>query len=348
MPETRTPEEALTAEPVVDAVSDPTPEAAPAPADEAPVQGSDALGTMQENAEGDPSNDRGKEGMAVRTPEIVAKAGGILPLVELLKSERVGPHENASRALWQLAYDPDNQIAIAASGGIVPLVTQLTAGSDATQRHSAAAIENLAKDNSENQLALAKAKAIAPLVSLLGSDSMETQAHSVGALLYLASHVECRNAVIRRLVNVLDERNANAQMRAATALAVLASRNITYRNAIAEAGAVPPLVRQLGDGLRVENDTPQERAACVLSDLARSAECKVDIAASGGVEPLVRMLASTSNKGQTAAATTLSHLSMTGENKIAIANFGGIGDSWPCWQMIIPTPNATRPLPSAS
>lgn len=255
----------------------------------------------------------------------VAGAGGIPPLVELLKSERVGPHENASRAIWQLAHAAENQQSIATAGGIEPLVALLSAGSESTQRHSAGAMESMAKDCPENQIMLAKAKAIAPLVSLLGSENMETQEHSVGALLHLASHIDCRNAVVRRLVAVLDLRNASAQMRAAGALAVLSSRNVTYRNAIMEAGAVPPLVRQLGDGLRVENDTPQERAACVLADLARSAEAKVVIGECLGVEPLVRMLSSTSDMAQTAASIALGHLSCNGGNKISIVNSGGIG-----------------------
>ena len=187
MPETRTQDEALTAEPVVDAVSDPTPEAATAPADEAPVQGSDALGTMQENAEGDPlAMTEAKRGWQLRTPEIVAKAGGILPLVELLKSERSG-RENASRALWQLAYDPDNRLRSprqAASFLSSPSSRQdLMQRNDTRQRRL-----KILQRRSENQLALAKAKAIAPLVSLLGSDGGDT-----GALCgsTLVSRVSC-------------------------------------------------------------------------------------------------------------------------------------------------------------
>jgi len=123
---------------------------------------------------------------------------------------------------------------------------------------------------------------------------------------------------------VLDMRNASAQMRAAGALAVLSSRNVIYRNAIYEAGAIPPLVRQLGDGTRVENDTPQERAACVLADLARSSESKIDIVQADGVKPLVSMLSSASSKAQTAASVALSHLACTGDNKATIAKSGGI------------------------
>ena len=258
------------------------------------------------------------------TVTLITEAGGIPLLVELLKSERVGPHENASRAIWQLAHSAENQRAIARADGIIPLVGLLTSGTEATQRHSAGALERLARNCPENQLILAKAKAIGPLVVLLGCESSETQEHAVEALLYVATHVECRNAVVRRLVSVLDLRNAHAHMRATGALAELVSRSVAYRNAIYESGAIPPLVRQLGDGERVENDTPQERAACVLAGLARSTESKQDIVEAGGILPLVHMLGSASNKAQAAASIALSLLACCGENKVAIVKAGGI------------------------
>lgn len=256
----------------------------------------------------------------------IAEAGGIPLLIELLKAERVGPHENATRALWHLADAADNKLIIAEVGGIPALVSLLLhiGSSEATQRHIAGAMNSLARGSTDNQLLLAKAKAIQPLVGLLGSESMETQEHAVGALLSLASHVESRNAVVKRLVAVLDTRNAAAQMRAAAALAVLSSRNTSNRSAIMEAGAIPPLVRLLGDGRRVETDTPQERAASVLADLARSGESKEEIVESGGVEPLVMMLSSSSYKAQTAAAAAIWHLASNGDNKAAISKAGAI------------------------
>ena len=39
---------------------------------------------------------------------------------------------------------------------------------------------------------------------------------------------------------------------------------------------------------------PQVRAAAALSDLARGSECKQQIVAAGGVEPLVKMLGASS------------------------------------------------------
>ena len=70
----------------------------------------------------------------------------------------------------------------------------------------------------------------------------------------------CRAPSRPLCAQVLGARNASAQMKAATALAVLAARSSVSRTAIAQAGAIPPLVKLLGDGLRVEDDTPQVAA----------------------------------------------------------------------------------------
>ena len=69
----------------------------------------------------------------------------------------------------------------------------------------------------------------------------------------------------KRLVAVLDLRNALSQMNAAEALAVLAARSDDNRKAITAANAVEPLVRLMGDGRRVRASTPQESAAAVLA-----------------------------------------------------------------------------------
>ena len=214
---------------------------------------------------------------------MITEEGGIQPLVDLLKT-KADSYENPTKALWHLATTEDNQTAIAKAGGIAPLVSLLTSPKEMTAQYASAALRTLAREHPENQIALAKAGAIAPLVDLLGSDSQETQEHSVGALLHLASQdVASRNAVVLKLVAVLNLRNAAAQMKAAEALAVLAGRSDENRKAITAANAIEPLVRLLGDGRRVRAKTPQERAAAVLSNLARSGDNKKAIVEAGSV-----------------------------------------------------------------
>ena len=288
---------------------------------------------------------------------VITEEGGIPPLLELLADKARSSHENVTRALWHLAQTEDNQSFIPRAGGISPLVALLKSDNEATQQHTAAALYALARDDIENQISLAKAGAIEPLVNLLGSDSKETQEHSVGVLLSLASHDDAsRTAVVKRLVAVLDARNAAAQMKAAEALAVLATRSAENRRAITTANAIVPLVRLLGDGRNVRAQTPQERAAAVLSDLAKDqwltqcmhsyvhasdaliadvrlalcvlqakmAENKLAIVAHGGVRPLVAMLSSDSLKAQTNAAGALCQMAAIANSKTAIAEANGI------------------------
>lgn len=258
----------------------------------------------------------------------VAEENGIIPLVDLLKNSAMKPigYENATKALWHLAATEDNQLAIARAGGLVPLVQLLTTGNEITKQYAAAALESLSRDCTENQIALSKAGAIQPLVDLLGNDSVQTQEHAVGALLFLASHdAESRNSVVKRLVAVLEERSAAAQMKSAEALAVLASRNAENRKAITAAGAIKPLVTLLGDGRRAKEETPQERSAAVLADLAKYGENKLAIVEAGGVPPLVAMLSlDACVSAQTHSSGAIFQLAALGGNREAIVKAGGI------------------------
>ena len=70
--------------------------------------------------------------------------------------------------------------------------------------------------------------------------------------------------------------------------------------------------------------TPQERAAAVLADLARSGDNKKRIVDAGGVVPLVAMLSSGSPEAQTHAAGAIWQLAALGGNKPIIAEAGAI------------------------
>ena len=253
----------------------------------------------------------------------IYEESGIPPLVALINSPKVAPHENATRALWHLSANSDNKLAVAREGGLAPLVKLLIEGSDLAQESAAAAIESLTNDCSENQLSKPSLEAIQPLVNLLGSEEETTQDYAVRALLNIsAPNIDNRNAVVRPLVALLQVRNANAQMKAAQALVMLSSRSAANRIAIAEAGAIPPLVQLLGDGRNAT--TPQVRAAAVLSDLSRSGENKQLIVNATGVQPLVKMLTSANNEAQLHASGALWHLAANTAAQKLISDAGGI------------------------
>ena len=62
----------------------------------------------------------------------------------------------------------------------------------------------------------------------------------------------------------------------------------------------------------------------MLAELAKLADSKGEIAAAGGLEPLVLMLSSTCRPSQTHAACALLHLSLLGEHKLQMVAKGAI------------------------
>ena len=254
---------------------------------------------------------------------VTAEEGGVAPVVELLKRDAAGPHENATRAVWHLAAYIENKLSIAREGGLEPLVRLLHDGTPAAQEYAAAALEALTRDCESNQNAAAIRAGIEPLVNLMGSESEETQDHAVRALLNISlPNVENRNAVVRPLVAMLEVRNATAAMKAAYALVLLSGRSLADRVAVTEAGGVSPLVNMLGDG---RNATiPQVHAAAVLSELSRTGENKAAIVSAGGVAPLVRMLSNRNEDAQMHAAGAVAHLTANTSAQKLIAELNGI------------------------
>ena len=254
----------------------------------------------------------------------IAEEGGVPKLVEIImRKEKTGPHEAATRALWHLAADCDNQLSIAREGGLPPLVRILSEGSEQAQEWAAAALQALTRECAENQVSLYRVGAVPRLVALLACGIEETAGNAQGGLLNVATpSADNRGAVVRALVQLLEARNAAAQMKAAETLAILASRSAANRSAIAVAGAIPPLVRLLGDGRYPTSS--QVHAAAALSDLARSNENKPSIISAGGVPPLVRMLASKEAEAQCFASTALFHLSATASAQTLITEHNGI------------------------
>ncbi|KAH8071894.1 hypothetical protein JL720_11397 [Aureococcus anophagefferens] len=139
-----------------------------------------------------------------------AKAGGIPPLVELLRDGSATAQACAAEALGNLAYSSFNfKVLIAEAGGIPPLVELLRHGRANRKEKSARALGTLAWANHDNAVLIAEAGAIPLLVELLRDGT--------------ASGKE-------------------------VALCSLAGNNRANQVQIVAAGAIPPLVELLRDG----------------------------------------------------------------------------------------------------
>ena len=71
---------------------------------------------------------------------LIAKSGGVPPLIELVKKGKLEAQKHAARALWYLASNGEAAGLIAEAGGVAPLVTMLGIEDVKGQEFAAAAI----------------------------------------------------------------------------------------------------------------------------------------------------------------------------------------------------------------
>lgn len=119
-------------------------------------------------------------------PTAILEAGGIAPLVALVRNGTTDPQkEAAAHALSNLASgSPENQLAIALAGGIVPLVTLVRAGTTEIQKEAGAlAIATIALGNRDTQLAIVQAGGIEPLSALVTAGTTTLQRESASLAL---------------------------------------------------------------------------------------------------------------------------------------------------------------------
>ena len=126
-------------------------------------------------------------------------AGGIAPLVELLRDGSDGGKEEAACALANLACNRDDiaDQSIVDAGGIAPLVELLRDGSDVGKEWAAHALKNLSCDSFDGvyDAMIAEAGAIEPLVELERNGSDDAKQQATEALDNLACNSDFEAAV---------------------------------------------------------------------------------------------------------------------------------------------------------
>ncbi|XP_068662125.1 U-box domain-containing protein 10-like [Aristolochia californica] len=127
-------------------------------------------------------------------------------------------------------------------------------------------------------------------------------------------------AIIDGLVRKLSSRLIDDQRNAASEIRLLAKRSTDNRILIAEAGAIPLLVKLLS----IDNLRTQENAVTALLNLSIYENNKGLITLAGAVPPIVEVLKRGSMEAKENAAATLFSLSLIDENKITIGASGAI------------------------
>ena len=205
------------------------------------------------------------------------------------------------------------------------------------QEQAAAALANLASDSAENRTSIVDAGGIEPLLSLLEGTSQRAKENSVSAISKLAYKSEKIQAAIAQaggiplLANVLTSSSSNVKEMmqaaslcsiAANAVSQLAEGNRDNQVAIAEAGAIQPLVAMLGSSAAEH----QANAAGALAQLCHlNTENQAAVARTGAIAPLCTLVreGALEVKEQSAAALwSLSH--ENNPNKATVAKLGGI------------------------
>ena len=209
--------------------------------------------------------------------------------------------KEAAQILANLAWNDQNRAAIAAAGGIPPLVALITSGSDSAKGYAAGALRNLAR-NDQNKAAIAAAGGIPPLVALVTSGSDFAKENGARALRILAANDQNMAAIVAAggippLVALVTSGSDSAKEKAAYALALL-TVNDQNRAAIAAAGGIPPLVTLITSG----SDSAKEYAALALGSLATNDQNRAAIMAAGGVQAFQEMAKDGKMRGHRRAA----------------------------------------------
>jgi vacuolar protein 8 len=237
----------------------------------------------------------------------IATAGGVPPLIQLLRDGSADTKEIAAGVLRNLARNEENQSVITDAGGIPPLVQLLKDGTFGAKEQAVVVLRYLAA-GAENKKTIAVAGGIPPLVQLLTEGSAAAKEQAAGVLGSLAVDADNQRAIaaaggIPLLVRLLRDDSSKAKENTAQALWNLAV-NAENQKIIAAAGGIPPLVQLIKDG-SVE---AKEHATVALKNLAVNSENKTSIAAAGGIPPLIHLLREGSAVAKIQAAVALNLL----------------------------------------
>ncbi|OWY94344.1 hypothetical protein PHMEG_00035955, partial [Phytophthora megakarya] len=266
----------------------------------------------------------GSDKSAIRT------AGGIPPLVNLLRNGNAGQKGNVTIALAIMTLDYENRMAIANAGGIPPLVAMLHEGNDMHKEKAAAALVNLATVLTNKPLigeAAQKQLAVFGLSYMSASnETNRSEMINQNAALVLADLSASPNkSAIRMaggiplLVGLLRNGTAGQKGNVATALARLAAE-YDSRNVITDTGAIPVFVEMLRNGV----GTLRWKAAWALVNLSLAFKNKQTIAEAGAIPSLVEFVRDGNDLEKEYAALALGNLAIDDMNKGIITRANAI------------------------
>ena len=122
------------------------------------------------------------KGLGAEVAAAIANAGAIVPLVNLVQGACGDKaQEESAGALYELADEVGNRVAITNAGGIGPLVTLLGSDNTESRKHAKGVLVRLSFESANRALIIEK------LVAMLAEDSASAQEQAAAALANLAS-----------------------------------------------------------------------------------------------------------------------------------------------------------------
>jgi vacuolar protein 8 len=274
---------------------------------------------------GGPASDKMLQNLTLdaRSSRVLATAGALCPLVQMLTEGTEIAQERAAATLANFAAEPLNRKLVHAAGAVPVLIVLLRKGGMGVKMQCARALWRLCADDAVRGI-IAAAGAMSPLVQLVREGDESAQEQAAGALHSLAAERDHRDTMAVAgaaisLVRVLKVGTEGAKEQAAGTLSLLAIDPEVQR-AIAGVGAVPPLVELLAS----EGALIRQYSAVALARLAADLDNRASIAAAEAVPSLVPLLSEESSTTVLYATEALYHLSSIASCRTAIGAAGAM------------------------
>ncbi|BAT74938.1 U-box domain-containing protein 11-like [Vigna umbellata] len=239
---------------------------------------------------------------------LIAEAGAIPVLVNLLTSEDVLTQDNAVTSILNLSIYENNKGLIMLAGAIPSIVQVLRAGTMEARENAAATLFSLSLAD-ENKIIIGASGAIPALVELLQNGSPRGKKDAATALFNLCIYQgnkgrAIRAGIITALLKMLTDSSKSMVDEALTIMSVLASHQ-EAKIAIVKASTIPVLIDLLRTGL----PRNKENAAAILLALCkRDADNLACISRLGAVIPLSELARTGTERAKRKATSLLEHL----------------------------------------
>lgn len=239
---------------------------------------------------------------------LIAEAGAIPILVNLLTSEDGEVQENAVTSILNLSIYDNNKSLIMLAGAVPSIVQVLRAGTTEARENAAATIFSLSLGD-ENKIIIGASGAIPALVELLQNGTARGKKDAATALFNLCIYQgnkgrAVRAGIIPALLETLTDPSGGMVDEALTILSVLAGHH-DAKPVLANANTIPVLI----DLLRVGLPRNKENAAAILLSLCkRDAENLSSLSRLGALIPLAELSKNGTERAKRKAASLLEHL----------------------------------------